>query len=717
MNIIKKLSLISASLLTVACVFSGCEKEKDDVAKAVLASTNALTFAGQDASEQIITVYSDATWTADVPDWIAINPESGTGTTDVTISVSDNLRDGTLDNPRKAEVVFHGNTIASRATVVIRQDGDKFRDVKEISVSEATELNDEDVVIIKTSQVTAVTTNGIILSDGQSAIYATGDNLEEFLAPFKLGDNVEIWGSKGSESGLATITDINKLIFTEGEAPVYPEPVDITATLDSYNSTSRTYIKANGVIKGNTVTVAGAETMRINILDADSQTIAELNNHDITLYGYFAGVAAPVVNIHLASVDDHGPAAGTGKLPVKWFLGTSDINFKETFPKQGRINPVENEGYIEYVPFDVENTDANGKYKLDVSANNPRVTGPWPGDYWYFCTNASAKAGDAVQISFETRTSATGHKFWRLEYLDGSEWRVAGTALKTTEPGEEIVYTHAMNKDGSTNVFVNTTVIYSNDTPTHEFRFVCAANWQANGKGALKARNGGSARLSVTDASDTEKQPQIKKGESTSNIVFEDDFSWMTPYVEFYNTNSGKTLGKSVEDNNASGNAPNAYTDATIQASGLMLALAEKGYEDINAEKTSIYPQDTYWKFGKTSVHTGFRLPPMEYDGDVILSFDWSPHMTGSGNIDKVNVVVEVEGEGKVVTSAGPASVSEPFPNDWEKGKLGWKNVSATITGLKSTDRIIIRPQYMEDHDKINQMRWYLDNIVVTKKK
>ncbi len=198
-----------------------------------------------------------------------------------------------------------------------------------------------------------------------------------------------------------------------------------------------------------------------------------------------------------------------------------------------------------------------------------------------------------------------------------------------------------------------------------------------------------------------------------ADVIFSDNFSWMAPYVEYYNANSTKKLGRSVEENNANGVAPNAYTDATITASGLMDALAKRGYEDIQPDKQSIYPQDCYWKFGKTNNHTGFKLPVINYTGDATLSFDWSPHMTGSGNIDKVNVVVEIVGSGKVVTSSGLASVSEPFENDWTKGQMGWKTSKVEIKGYSPTDRIIIRPEYLENHDGVTQMRWYLDNIVM----
>lgn len=71
--------------------------------------------------------HADADWVAE-PRLVTVTPDSGTGVTDVTISVTDNLRGGTPDNPGK-KIVF-GRTLAARR-VLITQDGDKYRDVKE----------------------------------------------------------------------------------------------------------------------------------------------------------------------------------------------------------------------------------------------------------------------------------------------------------------------------------------------------------------------------------------------------------------------------------------------------------------------------------------------------------------------------------------------------------------------------------------------------------
>ena len=232
MNFIRKSYLAAFSLLAMAGVFTGCE-ETENVAKAVMASANSLSFPGEEATEQIITVYSDAEWTADVPEWVSIEPTTGSGTTDVTVSVGANMRDGALDNPRTAELVFHGKTLKSRATVLVKQAGDKFRDVKEMTVSDAVSSEDGTVVIIKDAQVSALTSKGFVVANESSALYVLSS---EAVA---VGDHLELYGSKGSESKLPALTVVDKVVVKSNTAFTYPEAKDITSGIDKYNATSR----------------------------------------------------------------------------------------------------------------------------------------------------------------------------------------------------------------------------------------------------------------------------------------------------------------------------------------------------------------------------------------------------------------------------------------------------------------------------------------------
>ena len=123
-------------------LLTSCQEKESTVAKAVLASASSLNFNAQNADPQVITVYSDAQWTADVPDWVTIEPTTGSGTTDVTVSVTDNIRDGALDNPRTADIVFKGSTLASQDIVVVSQDGDKYRDVPESTITDVVGVED-----------------------------------------------------------------------------------------------------------------------------------------------------------------------------------------------------------------------------------------------------------------------------------------------------------------------------------------------------------------------------------------------------------------------------------------------------------------------------------------------------------------------------------------------------------------------------------------------
>ena len=210
---------------------------------------------------------------------------------------------------------------------------------------------------------------------------------------------------------------------------------------------------------------------------------------------------------------------------------------------------------------------------------------------------------------------------------------------------------------------------------------------------------------------------------------FFDDFTWVSPWADAYGSED------SVADDNPSGKAPNVYNQAShMEYDGVGYAnggagvkgypaflaeFAKRGYEDINASAKTIYTQKYYLKFGKNSHHTGIKLPAMELEGaeatDVVLSFDWSAHMTASGNIDKVQIVVELAGEG--VCADSQTKISLPVSPDQENGDFKWQNVKFLLKGVNNATRITIRPTVLDDSDGIIQKRWYIDNIKVAKPK
>ena len=292
-------------LTALLFAFGSCEEEGSSLSQAVLASASSLNFEGTGSAPQTITVYADAEWVSEVPEWITISPTSGSGVMDVTISVTDNMRGGALDNPRKAVVVFRGETLASRAEVTVMQAGDKYRDVRDYTMQELVALDNETVVSVPDVTVMAVTAVGFIVSDEQNIHNAYV--LSETAV--NAGDKVSILGDKASNSqSLAMIeADQVEIVSTAGSV-TYPEVEDITDRLDTYNGTSREYIAVSGIMSAGNIAVAGAN-YTVSFTDAPSTLNLEaLNGHRVVVKGYFDGLAAPVVKVIAAEIQDNGIA-------------------------------------------------------------------------------------------------------------------------------------------------------------------------------------------------------------------------------------------------------------------------------------------------------------------------------------------------------------------------------------------------------------------------
>ena len=189
-------------------------------------------------------------------------------------------------------------------------------------------------------------------------------------------------------------------------------------------------------------------------------------------------------------------------LPAVWefYQRQTDPEYVASFEENNKMEVANKEdnglGYLSYI--EGENKPDNDKFTRVIGGGgDPYVTGAWPDDYWLFDVPAVVPANTVFNISFVTRVSATGHKFWMLEYLDGGEWLPAGEVKTTNETGSEIEYTAAL--PSAENLTVNTNFKVVNPSTSLQVRFRCVANWQASGAGALSAPNGGTSRLTGDD--------------------------------------------------------------------------------------------------------------------------------------------------------------------------------------------------------------------------
>ena len=300
MRFFKNLYISALAVVAGAAALTSCQPEESPLSRAILTSVSGMQFAAQNAEPQTITVYADADWTVEAPEWVTVDKTSGSRTMDVTISVADNMRDGAIDNPKKDTIIFRGYNLLAHAYVIVNQAGDKFRDVPAIKVSDVLGMKDETVVIFDDVQVVAAATNGFVVSDGTADVFVVSE------AEVAVGDKVDIWGSKGTANGLAAVTECDKAEVTGNAAVVYPTATDITSSLDAYAPTKMEFVEVTGALDGANVSVEGATKVGTIFNPTSAFDLAAVNGHNITVRGYSAGATASLVNIIPVEIVDLG---------------------------------------------------------------------------------------------------------------------------------------------------------------------------------------------------------------------------------------------------------------------------------------------------------------------------------------------------------------------------------------------------------------------------
>lgn len=302
--------LLLTLVAAVGCVFTSCEDDNDtNLSRAVLASVSLLEFEKESADVAVIKVTSDADWYVEAPEWVIVSPSSGhAGRTEVTIQVMDNYRDGALDNPRKANVLFKGRDLNSIATVRITQDGDRYRDPIQYLTTDLENLEDEVYVQVADLVVTTVTGTGFIATDGNYNLYVTNpENMDGSDAVVAAGQKLTAHGEKMTDTmGFIYIADAIIKNVTTGSFTL-PTPIDITDNLDNVKYKTREYVTVTGDYDGSAIAVEGAKNNKAYFEDpADDLKVSSYIGHKVKVTGYYAGTAAPMVKIIPVEIEDLG---------------------------------------------------------------------------------------------------------------------------------------------------------------------------------------------------------------------------------------------------------------------------------------------------------------------------------------------------------------------------------------------------------------------------
>ena len=709
MRFIKNLySTILAAAVGVMA-FTGCQPEESPLSRAILTSVSGVQFAAQNAEPQTISVYADADWTVEAPEWVTVDKMSGSRSMDVTISVGDNMRDGAIDNPKKDTIVFRGYNLLATAYVIVSQDGDKYRDVPANSISSVLTMKDEDVVILNDAAVAAVSANGFVVTDGSANLFVLSK------AAVAVGDKVNVKGSKGTLNDLPAVTICDGVEVTGNAAVTYPSATDITGAIDTYSSKTMSYVEITGSLNGNEIVVEGAVRFGI-VLDATAAAgLDALNGHNVTVRGYFAGATVSVVNVIAAEIVDLGvneiiyfsdnfdwvaelaAAAGAGDS-----MGTdSDNNAKNAYTAvSGFADLLAAQGYEDLFPSSKTIYLQTNYLKFSKGSNVNGIRLP--------AVTYGGKTNVVLTFDWGVHVGSGGPDKTELVVEIEGNGTVDATSFTHTA-GEWEWQTETVTISG---IDDNSRIVIKPTT------FVGAAS-------------SGYYRWYLDNVKIVQGDGEAPTPGAGGKTVFEDDFEW------FADIAATEGAGDAVATNDPSTTAPNVYTMGSAEQ--FLAAFAEKGYkfywggvgstefvEGPDPEKGDsrvMYLQSNYLKFGKTSYNGAIALPALsaiEGTSDVTIEFDWCWQVTGAFKADIMTLSVDAS-VGQFPDSGSATSLELTSAQSTTDGEsaIEWQHVTLELSGATAETVLLIRPTYADptvQNAARKQNRWYLDNIkVVTK--
>ena len=301
MKIFRHLILVLASL----AVFSSCMKEEEKtVATAIMTDKQSLEFGVEDELVHTLTVYADAPWTVETPDWITVEPAEGpAGETEVLVTAMPNIREALADRPRSAEITFRGINMYADASVMAIQLGDKYRDLIEGTLAEAFAQEPETFVGVKDIQVVALTSDGFVVKDNADFSYVTGEQTVE------VGDKGSVYAYVSSINGLPSLKDADKVTVTGNSAVEYGAAKDITSDLQAYVPEQIEYVTVKGKLTSKKLEAYSedgnaADSVYVEILNAHSSlNMSEYDGWLVEAKGYVFGKSGNVVYLVPVAVE------------------------------------------------------------------------------------------------------------------------------------------------------------------------------------------------------------------------------------------------------------------------------------------------------------------------------------------------------------------------------------------------------------------------------
>ena len=237
-------------------------------------------------------------------DWLSVDPTTK-GLTDKLFTFT--ATRNTTEAERKATVVFSGNDLTETCTVIQAP----YTGGASIDVTEAVAMEEGEDIELETSLVTAITTNGFVITDGESAAFVNaGQSMAE------IGDSVSFKALTGTFNGITDLESISDFdVASSGNKVTYPSATDITKSLDSYSPSTARYVTVTGDMTVENgaciIAVPGATTKVLVYNPHEGLSMEALDGHNVTVEGYWYGVTDGTAYIIATKRSNNGTSSMT----------------------------------------------------------------------------------------------------------------------------------------------------------------------------------------------------------------------------------------------------------------------------------------------------------------------------------------------------------------------------------------------------------------------
>lgn len=446
----KKLTfaLVSAFVLFA---FASCNKENDLVSAAKISvDPTTLTF-GVSGGATPVYLTANRDWTASVSGTgVTVSPESGSASNDPqTITINAEKNDG---KTRTAVVTFScGNNLEATVNVTVTGALGNQISVDDIySATQGTEVETSGLVV-------GISEKSFVLSDetGYILVYRGEDATEAGAA---IGDQVTLKGKVGKYGEMVQIVEPITITKTAtGQDVEYPDtPTVINAdNISTFDISKSSYIQMTGTYNASgehhNIVIEGTQVQGSISYPVDDLGLSDLQGHNITVKGFFAGGNnSSFRNILVVDVDDLGEASIDAKT-VQEVIDTPSGLVKTS----GTVMAICEQGYIiadntaAIFVYKGSKWEPNVKIGNKVSVSGTRAEhnrGPQISSPTDEITDASTATPDyGTPVDLTAPESFSNYQFSKSEYVEYTGTLTSGKYVSVDDATMQGAFYHCVD--------------------------------------------------------------------------------------------------------------------------------------------------------------------------------------------------------------------------------------------------------------------------------